>query len=686
MFKPAPMRWVRILLLDDDLENLTRELHEAGLVQLTESPAPGDMSRHRTKELEADSAGLAARVEKMVNLLEEAASARAERGSFVSRITGMLKGSPAPEPRRIEDRSIEAAVDWCRERVDQLAPRLDGLGETLRNARDGREKLEGDLELVRDLLPLRAPLQSFRDSELTSASFFYISAERFGGFESACRENIDPVYIRVISGTTDQLVMVMTLAEDRAKALTQIHRYEGEMVDLPDYEGSPAEAEEEILKKMAELDRRIEEITDEVYGIATEHLEEMRVVSEVLAVARNRTEGMKLLSRSERVVLLSGWVPERDMERLDTIVSSCTGGRFHLQSGSPKAEDYTKVPVSFDNRWPFNTFEWITKMYGMPSYREVDPTPLLAPTFAVFFGTCLSDAGYGLILALLGFFVLRKMWGERMGTSLMICGLATILMGWLFGGFFGNILYSEDYGPKISLFKAGWVDPLEAKGAVSVLSLALLMGIFHLMLGHLTAVMVSARQGRLLNGLVTHIGWCFTLAFGSIFVLWYLNLTEANATWQAISTWGMVAGILMGVLGYVWEKSGSARATAPAQFLYDILGHVADVISYSRLLALGISSAVNAFLIDLIIFKFAWPSFSGTPLSVIVSILLAVVLSIGFVLLHLVNMGLNCLSGFVHTMRLHFAEYFGKFYESGADEFIPFKSERSLTVVVEASS
>jgi V/A-type H+-transporting ATPase subunit I len=146
----------------------------------------------------------------------------------------------------------------------------------------------------------------------------------------------------------------------------------------------------------------------------------------------------------------------------------------------------------------------------------------------------------------------------------------------------------------------------------------------------------------------------------------------------------MIGGMLMGVIGYVWERSGSARAAGPAQFLYDILGHVADAISYSRLLALGISSAVNAFLIDLIIFQIAWPTVGAGagPVRIIIAVVIGVALSIGFVLLHLVNMGLNCLSGFVHTMRLHFAEYFGKFYEAGGDEFIPFKAERSLTSIV----
>jgi V/A-type H+-transporting ATPase subunit I len=679
------MMRVSLLILEEDLEAFTRCLHEEGLVQLLECSTEGSLGRHEVREIDNEIGLLSSRIDRMVNLLDEARQAGVEGGSFLDRIKNMVSASPPSEPRSVDLDTVKGTLQWCRDKVDPIAPELDRLGEVLRSAREERSSREGDLGLVRDLLPVKVPLASFRSAELTSSIFFYLPADRVETFQAAAREQISPVHISVISGATKRLLMAMSLEGDRVKLLTQIHRFEGEIIDLPPYDGVPSEVEGEILSIIENLDGRIRDTTGDIQRLAADNLDDLLVVQEVVNIERERINALKLLARTSRTTLFRGWVPESDVKRLEDVTSSLTSGRYVLKKEKPRDEEYTEVPIRLANRWPFNSFEWVTKMYGMPSYREIDPTALLLPTFIVFFGTCLSDAGYGIILATLSFFVLRKVWGEQMGLSLTLCGLATILMGWLMGGWFGNILYSGSwgYGPMIPLFKAGWKDPLASDGAVAVLSLSLLMGIIHLMLGHVTAIMVYARQNKLIKGLVVHVGWCLTLAFGSIFILWYLNLTEANATWQQLSTWGMTIGIIMGIAGYIWDRSGPARAAGPAQFLYDILGHIADVISYSRLLALGISSAVNAFLIDLIIFQYAMPTLGPDAgvIRIVIAVVLGVLLAIGFLMLHLVNMGLNCLSGFVHTMRLHFAEYFGKFYESGGDEFTPFKSERSLTKV-----
>ena len=687
MFKPAPMSKVSALILDEDLEALTTRMHEEGLVQLSESQASTPLGRHEVKDLENRVSMLGSKVERMISLLEDARSKRIEKEGFLVKAKNLIRSGGAPVHRLIDMGSTEATVNWCSEGIKDLSPGLDHLGERLRKSMDRELKLNEELHLIRDLLPIKVPLRRFRRAEMISAFFFYLPADRVEHFISSSKDQVDPVHISVVSGTTIRLLMVMGLGSDRVKILTQIHRFDGELIEIPHYDEVPARVETEILEEIKRLDREIEETRDEIYDIAVKHLDDLKVLAEVLTIEEERIEALKLFSRTEHTILLHGWVPEKDLEKFERAVSSSTRGRYVLRSSIPTPEESASVPISLNNRWPFNSFEWVTKMYGMPHYKEVDPTPLIVPTFAVFFGTCLTDAGYGLILAFVSFFFLRKMWGEKVGMAFTLCGLATILMGWLTGGWFGNILYSEDYGPMIPFFKAAWVDPISKEGAIPFLALVLLMGIIHLVLGHITAIMSAGRKGRLIKGMVTHIGWILTIVFGSISILWSLlggvSGWEASETWKNISTWGMVTGIVMGVVGYAWERSGAARVAGPVQFMYDILGHIADVISYSRLLALGISTAVNAYLIDLIILDFAWPSLAAGagPLRIILAVLLGIVLSIGFVFLHLANMGLNCLSGFVHTMRLHFAEYFSKFYEAGGDEFIPFKSKRSLTAV-----
>ncbi len=687
MLKPASMAKVGILVLEEDLEGLTRSLQEEGLVQLSEGTVPSPMGRHEVRELENRAISLKAKVERMLSLLEGASSRGAGKEGAVARIKRALSPATSPEPFLVRTASALETIGWCEEQVREIGPELDSLGEAMKRASERRARLEEDLRLIRDMLPIKVPLARFRSTEMISTSFFYLPAERVDQFSSACRDQIDPIHVSVISGTRKRLVMALGLSIDRVKILTQIHRFEGEIVEIPPYEETPAAAEKAVIEAMQILDSETEQMADRLAEISGERLHDLRITAEALENEEERVKAHKLLGRTEHVAYLQGWVIEDDLDRLENVLSKATDGRYHLSASAPDPGESRQVPISLSNRWPFSSFEWITKMYGLPHYREIDPTPLIMPTFAVFFGTCLTDAGYGLLLAIISFFFLRRMWGQKVGWAFTLCGLATVLMGWLTGGWFGNILSSPDYGPNIAFFKPAWIDPLSQNGAIPFLAMVLLFGLAHLLLGHITAIISSARKGAFSRALVTNVGWCMTLIFGSIYILWSLLGTvsgwEASQTWKDLSTWGLIGGVALGMMGYVWSRAGASRAAGPAQFMYDILGHVADTVSYSRLLALGISSSVNAYLIDLLIMKFVWPrpGPGAGLLTIILAVLLAVVLSAGFVFLHLANMGLSCLSGFVHTMRLHFAEYFGKFYEAGGDEFLPFRSKRILTAV-----
>jgi len=682
VFKPRAMSKVRLLLLDSDTERFTREIQELGLVEFTKSPVQEPLEESQVGELTGDIGELQAKAERMIGILEDARSEREEKGSLVDRVRGMIEPE-ALEPREVNLGSADEQLEWCSERVNEVYEEVERLGNSLERISDQTAALKQDLSLIRELLPVKVPLRVFRESELTGAVFFHISPETLEPFTAGAKGSIDPVEVRVISGTTELLVMAMCLSEERTKLLTQIHRFEGEIVELPSYDDSPREVEARIEKELSDIEEERSGITERIFDIASEKLEDLKVTLEILEIESHRLDSMALLSRTESVAYMEGWIPERDLTRLDEAASSCTDGRYVLRS-STASGDGDDPPTSLENPKPFSSFEWITKMYGMPNYHEVDPTIFVAPTFAVFFGTCLTDAGYGIILALVSFFILRKAWGKELGTAFTLCGLGTILMGWLTGGWFGNIFLSGEYGygPQLKIFEAPWINPIE--DPVSLLVLALMMGIVHLMLGHVTAIMSSARKGKLLSGIITHVGWLLSLSFGTIFILWFLEITTANAFWKAVSSYGAGIGVAMGVIGYTLEREGSARVAGVPQFLYDILGHVADVISYSRLLALGISTGVNALLIDYIIVGIVWQGLEsgGGFVQILIFAIASVGLAIGFVLLHLVNMGLNCLTGFVHTMRLEFAEYFGKFYEGDGDEFEPLRAERSLTRAV----
>jgi len=680
MFRPAPMRKVNILVVKDDVENVVERLHEAGLVQLVEAQISEPLQRFEASEQEEHISQLSTRLREVISSLEEVEPG----GNGAGFLSGML-GSPTQQgisKVSVGPQPCEKVLQHASKLLARVLTQLEEINNSLEASQSKIDQLSQHLDLVRDLMPLKVPLGLFRKLSKAVAFFFYLEEDRVEPFQQVCREKVSPIYISVVSGTRRRLLLALSLPSQRELLLAQIHRFEGELIELPPYEEQPSAAETKIKKLIREEDARARKAREALRDLAKRHLKKLRVASELVEIERERAEALGMFARTDRAALISGWIPEKDMKLLERTISWAVGKRFVIRSypaGNPDGED---VPIQLENPKPFDSFEWITKMYGLPNYGEVDPTPLILPTFAIFFGTCLTDAGYGLILLFVSLFFLRKIWG-KMGTTFAICGLATVLMGWLTGGWFGDILHNESYGLGLSFFKAVWSDPLE--NPIPLLSLSLEMGIAHLLLGHVTAIMASARKGKLRQGLLAHGGWCLTLVFGSITIVRYMfmgemNTVDVSSLWMFPSTWGLALGVVLGMAGYIWQRSGSARIAAPAQFMYDILGHIADVISYSRLLALGISTAVNAFLIDMMIVGIIWP---GVPkvgiVGVVVSVVAAVVLAIGFVLLHLVNMGLNSLTGFVHTMRLHFAEYFGKFYEGGGEEFRPFKASRTIT-------
>ena len=383
-----------------------------------------------------------------------------------------------------------------------------------------------------------------------------------------------------------------------------------------------------------------------------------------------RSHARGLIGSTRQAGVLEGWIGERDFDALVRDLDKHVDDVEVVKISPEEGED---PPIALKNRKTIWPFEVITEMYGMPQAREVDPTPLTAPFFALFFGFCLTDAGYGIVLAALSLVLMRYFKGGRkLLWLLFIGGLFTIFMGALTGGWFG---LNDDTIPSW----LGWVgsmrkslmlfDPFDSP--MTMFGLALVLGFIQVTFGLIIAMVENLRHRDFMAAVFDQLTW--------IVLLWSLVLYALSKTGAVLPGYtsvfkyaAMAAALGIIALSYRASKSPGARLAWGFYNLYGITGYLGDVLSYTRLLALGLATGGIGMVINVVAGMAKGIPFVGYPAMIAVLI--------GG---HAFNIAVNALGGFVHSARLQYVEFYPKFFEGGGRPFKPFKKELKFTRLVE---
>jgi len=343
--------------------------------------------------------------------------------------------------------------------------------------------------------------------------------------------------------------------------------------------------------------------------------------------------------------------------------------------------------VELDNKPLVMPFEFITRIYGMPKYEEVDPTPFLAPFFFLYFGFCVSDAGYGILLALTCLFILKKFrlgpMGLRFFRLFFFCGISTIIIGALTGSWFGNMFDILAEANKVFLplkrFKDNLVliDPLTEP--TKLLGIALSMGIFQVWFGNIVAGIGNLKNKRYLNILFDQFSM-LTFLFG-LTGLGLVFLKAMDETRINLFKYTTIAGAIALILTQGRSEKGiGSKLFYGVYNLYNAFsGYLSDILSYSRLWALGLVTGVMANTINLISVQFSQIVVSSIPfldkITLAKVIVGTVILILLFISGHIIAFLMNLLGAFVHPLRLQFVEFFSKFFKAGGSSFKPLKVE-----------
>ena len=418
-------------------------------------------------------------------------------------------------------------------------------------------------------------------------------------------------------------------------------------------EGLPKKNFADIEIKLMEYDSRIEEIIGQLKELGGD-LSALRYGCDSLSLQIGQEEAKSRLVLTKTAYGFSGWVPEDKKTEIQEILDEFNC-EYKFEDASRENED--NPPILFKNNIIGQASEAVVQIYALPSYYSVDPNYVVAPFFSLFFGMMLSDAAYGALLLFGCLFILKKMEMSHnmkgIVKSLMFGGASAIIWGIIFGSWFGDIVtvVARTFF-NVDFVIPGLVNMLDDPIKVLVISLSL--GLVHIVAGMGVRAYLLIIRGHL---------WSAVFDIG----LWYLvmlgiGLMVLGGELSSAGTYVTVFGVIGLVLTQGRnKKSFFGKLIGGVASLYDAIGFFSDILSYSRILALGLSTAVIASVFNTLGSMFGSNVFGA--------LLLTVVFLIG----HVFNLMISSFSAFVHTSRLQYVEFFKKFFEGGGTPFEPYQ-------------
>ena len=414
---------------------------------------------------------------------------------------------------------------------------------------------------------------------------------------------------------------------------------------------------ERLLQKKERLIKEIEEAKKEIASFADKR-SDIRNTQDYFRIRADKYRVINELDHSKHIFVIYGYIPEEDCEKLERLcnrVAVC-----HIDFGDAGDD----APVKLKNNKFAQPAQGIVNMYAPPSHDDIDPTPLLAFFFYFFFGMMFSDAGYGLLMTIVIGIVLKVFKPDtQMRNNLKLfqyCGVSTFLWGLVFGSIFGDapaVLYNHFTGASVTMADIlPWPTLDPQKDALTLMIISIAFGLVHILVGMGCKFYVCLKH-KDYSGAFLDTGLWMLMLIG------FAVLAVGMAVSPVVLSVG--AGIAIAcavglVLTQGRHKKGFGKVIGGLASLYDITSYISDLLSYSRLLALGLTTGVMAQVFNMLATMF------GT--SWVGCIIMVVILVIG----HAINIGLNALGSYVHTMRLQYVEMFSKFYEGGGQEFEPF--------------
>ena len=664
------MQRISICALKRDRKAILEQLQSMGVMEMHQ------VAQDETGFEKMDTQSAKVSFEKRVQLTENALDVLNQYAPEKKSMFASLEGN------ELIDKADWDEVAVKQEAVMDVADLLIADHKKIAEAQAEIVKLQTQIESLAPWMSLEVPM-NYPGTKKTAMFLGTIAADMTLEmlYEKIAEDNpdLEAFDISVISQDRDAVYLSVFCLKEQAAEVENALRTCGFSRPAMVSEEIPAERKQKLEAQIAQIQAEIAGIKDDINAHAKDR-EELKIIGDYYRMRAEKYEVLGTLPQSKRTFIISGYAAKEVIPAVEKAI----GEAYDCVIDVEELKEDEEPPVLLKNNGFSESVEGVLESYGLPHKGEIDPTTIMSFFYVFFFGMMLSDAAYGAIIAIVCLVVLKKF--PRMSAGMrksmkmfMYCGLSTLVWGVLFGGYFGDVVdvvSSTFFGKELTI-KPLWFAPLNDPMKLLIYSMG--FGLVHLFVGLGIKGYMLLKDGKVLDFFCDIVLW-YIFLIGLILMLLpsdiFASIAQTKIVFPAALVTLSKALAIIGAVGLLLmsgrsSKNPALRLALGAYDIYNITGWLSDVLSYSRLLALGLATGVIASVVN------QMGSMLGK--SVFGVILFIVVFIVG----HTMNLAINLLGAYVHTNRLQFVEFFGKFYEGGGKPFEPFRAETKYVDIKE---
>lgn len=580
-------------------------------------------------------------------------------------IQGLQKKSPsarqlAMKKLVVSEADFSFSADEERE-MQALLNRYEKLVEDEASLQHEIAQIEQQIEQLEPWRQVRLDLTEQTTSRTALILGVFADAISFDTFQADLARDypLAAVYSLEEAGVYPAKVAIVTIAEQLPRVRARLTSCAFHEIPRLPFTGTAQATIDSMRQDIADKEDRLEAMGEGLDAIAGQ-CGRLMTYHDYLLVNQDRAEAGEMTSLSRYTFSLKVWIPSDQVRKVGRELEE----RYDLAWTWREPLEDEETPVKLKNNPFIRAFEVVLEMYGAPSSKETDPMPVMAPFYMILFGMMLSDVGYGAMLMAATAYMLFKKKVEggtrQMSMMLFLSGISSVIWGFLFGGFFGDMITALTAG-RVN-FPVIWFNPMESP--VQLLLYSMIFGVIHLFFGLGIHIRNEWLAGNLIGGLADSVTWYLIipglglmLGAGSL-----ASRPETIATLKSVGQWMAIAGVAVALIfaGH-GIKNPFKRLMKGLGALYGVTSYLSDILSYARVLALVLATSVIATVVNML-------GMLGGQ-SVFGYIIFAVIGAFG----HTLNLALSALSAFVHSCRLQYVEMFGKFFVGGGSFWNPLR-------------